>query len=196
MGYEKGRKCAIRRRNVKKKKNKKKPRVKAERKAKKKTNDGKCACNRLSDFDFDFLSIECPFFNGTTISEYLLNYLSMFLYSRSSKIATPIKATFYQCHSYSNSLNRHNRQLSRNKSNGRWDRPFLHQCFYFHSILSTSLSLFNLFHIQFHPHTHIHSHTLIIFHSMTLTYTYKYNKYFLLPYRSFSLLDFIFLIHT
>ncbi|XP_055315817.1 putative uncharacterized protein DDB_G0282133 isoform X4 [Sitodiplosis mosellana] len=39
--------------------------------------------------------------------------------NRSSKIATPIKATFYQCHSYSNSLNRHNRQLSRNKSNGR-----------------------------------------------------------------------------
>lgn len=65
----------------------------------------------------------------------LLNCLDV-LYSRSSKIATPIKATFYQCHSYSNSLNRHNRQLSRNKSNGRWDRHF------FFSILFNFYSYF------------------------------------------------------
>ncbi|XP_031620295.1 potassium voltage-gated channel subfamily H member 7-like isoform X2 [Contarinia nasturtii] len=65
--------------------------------------------------------------------------------NRSSKIATPIKATFYQCHSYSNSLNRHNRQLSRNKSNGRfyWDLCMLLLLVANLIILPVAISFFN-----------------------------------------------------
>lgn len=89
---------------------------------------------------FLFCKTEIQFWNiFIKLSRCVFVYICMYKtkkkqnqYSRSSKIATPIKATFYQCHSYSNSLNRHNRQLSRNKSNGRWDfRPISSPFFFF-----------------------------------------------------------------
>lgn len=87
----------------------------------------------------------------------------LYVYSRSSKIATPIKATFYQCHSYSNSLNRHNRQLSRNKSNGRWDGPFLISFLSFFVIWFRFVLIF-LIHLIIFIYTNIH----------TFLYIYKF----------------------